>query len=160
MIKVIIVILFVFNILACNPVQQTSQENNKQQQYPFICLASQSRCEVNTDVGTFNIQFSGQVAMGKVKTELPFQIQLKFNAKAKNSQLTKVSSYLEGKTMFMGKVPVFFQKTEKSSDLMVAESLLANCSEKVMAWRLWFTVEVEQAATQQSFFIDFDSERL
>jgi hypothetical protein len=162
MIKVFVVIFFIFNILACNPIQQASQKKSNHPQSSFICLASQSSCDVNTDIGTFTIEFSGQAEMGKVKTELPFKIRLKFDGMNKNSQLTSVNSYLEGKSMFMGKIPVFFQLPEKKSDYITAETLLASCSEDVMTWRLWFAVEIEQAdkTTQQDFFIDFDSKRL
>ena len=162
MIKVIVVILLIFNVLACNPIQQASQKKNLPPQSPFNCLSSQSPCEVETDVGTFAVQFSGQLDMGKIKTELPFEVKIKFDAKTNTSQMKSVSSYLEGKTMFMGKIPVFFQSSEKNSDSMSAESLLASCSEEVMTWRLWFTVEIAQVdkTIQQDFFIDFDSQRL
>ncbi|PCI53006.1 MAG: hypothetical protein COB45_11350 [Gammaproteobacteria bacterium] len=162
MIKVVVVILCIFNILACNPIQQASQKKSTHSQVPFTCLASQSRCDVNTELGTFTIKFSGQVDMGKVKTELPFQIQLTFDAISQHFQLKSVSSYLEGKSMFMGKIPVFFQRAEKISDSLIAQTLLVNCSEEIMTWRLWFTVELEndEQVTQQDFFIDFDSQRL
>jgi len=170
MIKVVVVILFIFNLLACNPIQQASQNKSTHTQLPFTCLASQSRCDVNTDLGSFIIEFSGQVDMGKIKTELPFQIQLTFNALTKNSQLKNVSSYLEGKSMFMGKIPVFFQRAEKNSNSHRAQTLLVSCSEEIMTWRLWFSVEVENndkandkandKVIQQDFFIDFDSQRL
>lgn len=162
MIKAVVVILFIFNLFACNPIQQASQKKSTHPQVPFTCLTSQSSCEVSTDLGTFTIEFSGQVDTGKVKTELPFQIQLTFVGMAENFQLKNVSSYLEGKSMFMGKIPVFFQMTENSSDTTIAQTLLASCSDEVMTWRLWFTVEVEQAdkITKQDFFIDFDSKRL
>ncbi len=159
--KVVVVILLILNIFACNPIQQASQKTNMPQ-IPFSCLASQSNCEVITDLGVFSVQFSGQADMGKIKTELPFQIQLTFDTRDKNVQLKNVSSYLEGKTMFMGKIPVFFQISNKGSNSIIAQTLLASCSDEVMAWRLWFTVEIEQAdmRTKQDFFIDFDSKRL
>jgi len=160
MIKIIIVILLVFNIIACDPIQQASRKGNIQQLTSFTCLTSQSNCVVQTKFGRFNIQFSGEVPQERIKTELPFQIQVKFDATRETYQLKSISSYLEGKTMFMGKIPVFFQ-TNKSNTI-VAESLLASCSEEVMTWRLWFQVEViaEGEIQQQDFFIDFDSERL
>lgn len=162
MIKIVVIILFIFTLLACHPIQQASQKKNTQLKSPFMCLASQSRCEVITDFGAFTIQFSGQIDAGKIKTELPFEIQLILNAKVKDSTLKSVSSYLEGKTMFMGKIPVFFQMSEQRKNSIIAESLLASCSEEVMVWRLWFTVEIEQAdqIIKENFFIDFDSKRL
>jgi hypothetical protein len=162
MIKIAIIILFIFTILACNPIQQASQNKEAQPKSPFLCLASQSRCEVSTDSGVFIIEFSGQINGGKIKTELPFEIKLTLKTKMKDSTLKNVSSYLEGKTMFMGKIPVFFQMGEQRKNSIIAESLLVSCSEEVMVWRLWFTVDIEQAdqIIKQDFFIDFDSKRL
>jgi len=160
MIKIFITTLFIFNLLACNPIQQASQKKNTPTQSSFTCLASQSRCEIPTDHGIFTIMFSGELAQGKVKTELPLSIQLIFDGKEAGAQLKNVSSYLEGKTMFMGKIPIFFQLNKNK--INIAETLLASCSEEVMTWRLWFTADIIQAskATQQTFFIDFDSQRL
>jgi hypothetical protein len=160
--KNFVVILLIFNLFACNPAQQVSQNKTAPSQIPFACLASQSRCDVNTDLGTFTVQFSGQIEQGKVKTELPFQIKLLFDAKVESAKLINVSSYLEGKSMFMGKIPVFFQGIEKNNNVTIAETLLVNCSEEIMTWRLWFSIEIEQMgkAVQQDFFIDFDSKRL
>ena len=64
--------------------------------------------------------------------------------------------------MFMGKIPIFFEMDKDLANSMIAESLLANCSEDVMTWRLWFQVEItaDGKIQQQNFFIDFDSERL
>jgi len=160
MIKIITVILFIFNILACDPIQQASSRGDIQLHSSFTCLTSQNKCDVNSKFGRFNIQFSGEAIQERIKTELPFQIQLKFDAADETHQLKNISSYLEGKTMFMGKIPVFFQNNK--TNVMVAESLLASCSEEVMTWRLWFQVEIvaDGEIQQQDFFIDFDSERL
>ncbi len=160
MIKIFSVILLIFNILACNPIQQASNRGDIQLQPSFSCLTSQNNCVVNSKFGRFSIQFSGETPHKRIKTELPFQIQLEFEASDKTFQLKSISSYLEGKTMFMGKIPVLFHNNETNS--MVAESLLASCSEEVMTWRLWFQIEIiaDGEIQQQDFFIDFDSERL
>lgn len=161
MIKAIIAILFIFNLLACNPIQQAPQKKSTSTQSPFSCLGSQSRCEVITDLGTFVIQFSGEVEQGRIKTELPLYIQVTFNGKDNHVKLKSVNSHLEGKDMFMGKIPVFFEIDELINNV-TAETLLASCSEEVMTWRLWFAVEIEETGmvNQQNFFIDFDSVRL
>lgn len=160
MIKIIVVILLIFNSLACEPIQQASSRGDIQLHYSFTCLTSQSNCDVKSKFGHFTIQFSGKAGQERIKTELPFQIQLKFDPAAEIYQLKNIASYLEGKTMFMGKIPVLFQKNKTNA--MVAESLLASCSEEVMMWRLWFQVEiiVDGEIQQQGFFIDFESQRL
>lgn len=162
MIKVIIVIFFIFNIFACNPIQQVSKKGGIQKRLFFTCLTSQSKCEVSSKFGRFTIQFSGQASQDRIKTELPFQIQFMLDAANEAYQLKSISSYLEGKTMFMGKIPVFFQQDKSTTNSMIAESLLASCSEDVMTWRLWFQVEitVDGEVQQEDFFIYFDSERL
>jgi len=162
MIKNVVVILFLFNLVACNPAQKASQNKSASKVAPFSCLSSQNQCDVTTDLGVFTVEFSGQTEQGKVKTELPFHIQLTFNASMKDSQIKSVNSYLEGKSMFMGKIPVFFEQGEKNSNVMRAETLLVNCSEEIMTWRQWFAVEVDQGGevVTQDFFIDFDSKRL
>jgi hypothetical protein len=71
--------------------------------------------------------------------------------------ITKATAYLEGRDMFMGKVPVFFEPTGDGK-IYLAESLLANCSEEQMVWRLWITVELIDK--NQTFFVDFTSQRL
>ncbi len=162
MIKVILIILLTFNILACEPVQLASKEIAAGQKNVFTCLSSQNQCDINSEFGLFNIQFSGQVSQGQIKTELPFQIQMQFDAIDKSYKLKKVMSYLEGKDMFMGKIPVFFKSDHQRPNVMVAQSLLASCSEEQMTWRLWLEVEVTDGdeISSQRFFIEFDSQRL
>ena len=160
--KIFVVILIILNLIACNPAQKASQNKNTSSKIPFSCLSSQNQCDINTELGTFTIEFSGQIEEGKVKTELPFHIQLTFNAATENTQIKTVNSYLEGKSMFMGKIPVFFEQTENNSNVMRAETLLVNCSEEIMTWRQWFAIEVEQEGkiVTQDLFIDFHSKRL
>jgi hypothetical protein len=161
MTKIIIITLFFFNLIACEPIIATSSKENTQQQATFVCLTSQSQCEVNSNYGSFYLHFS-QIAQeqGKIKTELPFQLKLTFDGLKETYQIQSISSYLEGKTMFMGKIPVFFHETDTNT--MIAESLLANCSEDVMTWQLWVQVEilVGDEVKQQDFFVYFDSKRL
>ncbi|MBL4940867.1 MAG: hypothetical protein JKY81_04300 [Colwellia sp.] len=164
MIKIMIVVFFMLNVIACQPVQQeqVTEKKQPQQQYAFSCLTSQSQCDVATEFGHVNIEFSGQIAQGKIKTELPFHIQLHFDALNDSYKLQRVNSHLEGAEMFMGKIPVFFDVIEKGGTSYLAESLLANCMEDEMIWRLWFQLEfsVDNEIKQQDFFIDFVSLRL
>jgi hypothetical protein len=161
MIKIIFALMFFLNIAACEPISVVSNKKTNQQLSPFVCLSSQSQCDIQTDYGNFNLRFSQDMQEeGKIKTELPFQLKLSFEPLNESSQIKNISSYLEGKTMFMGKIPIFFQ--EQSTNIMVAESLLANCSEDVMTWQLWIQIEVlvDEKIQQQDFFLYFDSQRL
>jgi len=162
MIKIVIVILLTFNLFACEPVQRASKKGITAQPIEFSCLSSQSQCNIDFEFGRLRVQFSGEVEQGKIKTELPFYIQLAFKGNDTKARLSKVASYLEGKSMFMGKIPVFFKKNEKETNIYFAEALLASCSEDVMTWQLWFQLDVmvDNEIKQQSVFVDFDSKRL
>lgn len=157
---------------ACKPVSEQNPASNVSV-LVSQCIESQSLCEVNTELGSFSIKFSQHQLSDKVKTELPFFIELA--ERKKTSELviehsskpstkksttkssTKVSAYLEGKDMFMGKVPVFFEQGTNEGTY-VAQSLLASCSEDRMVWRLWITVDMSEKT--QTFFVDFTSQRL
>ncbi|WP_232771217.1 hypothetical protein [Colwellia sp. 75C3] len=134
------------------------------------CIESQSRCEVSTELGIFSIKFSQNQLSDKVKTELPFVIELsqlaqittpnksnQTTTKSTKQSITNVSAYLEGKDMFMGKVPLFFEQGANEGTY-IAQSLLASCSEDQMVWRLWVTIE--RGEKTKTFFVDFTSQRL
>jgi len=143
-------------ISACKPINE--QEKQTIPNEPAQCIKSQSECEIRTQNANFTVKFSQHKLSDTIKTELPFSIELHqsshFTQPAKQA-IIKVSAYLEGKDMFMGKVPVFFNK---ESDIYLAESLLASCSEERMVWRLWITVDMID--NSQTFFVDFTSQRL
>jgi hypothetical protein len=133
---------------------------------PFQCLKTQTRCEVITEFGAFLIKFN----VDKVLTEYPFTIQVSRVKKegttenSNNETQLNVLGYMEGKTMFMGKIPLFFKISEdyKEGNSFIAETMLGSCSEDVMTWRLWITLvnqEKTEKNQQMTFFIDFDSMR-
>jgi len=156
-IKPISLIATLLVISACKPVSE--QGSATVQQMPSAqCIESQSQCEIDTELADFSIKFSQAKLAANVKTELPFFIELSQQvSKVTKPKITQVSAYLEGRDMFMGKVPVFFEKAEGSHKFL-AQSLLANCTEEQMVWRLWLTVKVGEQ--EQTSFIDFTSERL
>lgn len=158
MFKVIVVLVCLFNVLACNPVEKKSPKSEKE--IPFLCLSSQSSCDIDTELGKFSVNFSGKTEQGKLKTELPFQIQVQL-VTSDNKKLVSIDSYLEGKSMFMGKIPVFFNDS-LTVNTKQAESLLASCSDEIMTWRLWLDIKVSSGneVKAQKVFIDFDSIRL
>lgn len=131
---------------------------------PFQCIPSQTACEVETSQGTFLVMFN----TNKLVTELPFKIQVALKSTAldaeqeSSSPSLSLAGYMEGKTMFMGKVPLFFTQDEQNKNNFITETMLGSCTEEHMEWRLWLTVGNKQAGkvTEQStFFIDFTSTR-
>jgi hypothetical protein len=85
------------------------------------CVDSQSKCVVNNDIGQFKVLFN----VDKVHGDIPFELSIVYTSPVDN---LKFSAYLEGKDMFMGKIPVFFAKTQNENK-QTAEGLLDNCSE-------------------------------
>ncbi len=177
MLKVFIILLAGIQLSACG--QASKVESNtvdRADKLSFFCLTTQSQCLINTKLGDFEVKFSqvqSKVLPGKkaakafkdtlqqIQTELPFSVNVVLiNPNNINTKISTVSAYLEGKNMFMGKVPVFFEKEEQGNKF-IATSLLASCSEDVMVWNLWLTVKLtDQQKSEQRFFIDFESVRL
>lgn len=154
--KLRLLFILVIFISACKPAQK---QDLIHEEIAAHCIASQSECLFNTELGNFRIKFAQHQLADKIKTELPFTIELEVIPLNSEFQpkFTKISSYLEGKDMFMGKVPIFF-KANEDKHVYKAESLLANCTEEQMVWRLWLTLETDNKA--QNLFVDFTSVRL
>lgn len=164
--SLILSITFLF-LSACKPIEAPGIKNDLAD-IEARCIASQSQCEIGHVPSTFSVKFAQHQLTDKVKTELPVYIELTqlltSNALAEktteqgghSAQVTKLSAYLEGRDMFMGKVPVFFE--QQDNEKYVAETLLANCTEEEMVWRLWVMFELDGQA--KKYFVDFTSQRL
>ena len=144
-----------------------SQDRNEPELIiPFQCIDDQSTCKVLTKFGTILVKFN----VKKILTELPFSIRLEFKKdhllsdNTRPQYLNSVNGYMEGKTMFMGKIPLFFnnQLEGNEDNPFIAETMLGSCSEDRMTWRIWITLEmidVNNNKDQTTFFIDVDSTR-
>jgi hypothetical protein len=150
----IILILLSLCLIACDP--------NTHVNIPKIvphCLEQQSQCVINTKYGDVSVLFDVE----KVLTEHAFSIRLEGDFL---SEEFIVESYLEGKDMFMGKIPLFFELDAKNT--FISEALLGSCSEKKMTWRLWLTIKKNNKGANQentminsaTFYIDFPSNRV
>ena len=184
--KQLSIILFVVLISACNPVskQKTEQINPPLDPIAYQCIASQSQCDVTTDNAQYSIRFSQENLIDKIKGETPFSIYISALALSKTQHeesltqlddgsmsnvdkaITKITGHLEGRDMFMGKVPVFFSTSAQKlaiepsvgalpRDNYLAEVVLANCMAEQMVWRFW--LNVERGSTTDTFYIDFTS---
>ncbi|MBU2870836.1 hypothetical protein KO502_09000 [Colwellia sp. E2M01] len=165
-----------FACSACNPVGEQKTNTHVSELLPQ-CISSQSQCDIVTEIGSFNVKFAqvrpNNEVVNDIKTESPFVIELSFLATPLIENIDKeeslpvqvdkpnvtIKAHLEGRDMFMGKIPIFFEQNSKSDvgERYSAESLLGSCSEEEMIWRLWLTVERE--GMSQTFFVDFTSQR-
>jgi hypothetical protein len=148
-----------------------SQDKNQPDTFiPFQCINDQSRCEISTKFGEVLVKFNVE----KVITESTFSLLVEFkesklstkefNHKDGENNNLKVLGYMEGKTMFMGKIPLFFinQLGDKKHNHFIAETMLGSCSEDKMTWRIWITLEMNgtnNKKDQTTFVIDFVSTR-
>lgn len=159
--KTTVIFLLSCLIYGCSP-----DKVHKEPNIPFQCVTSQTTCEVTTTLGIVVVNFN----VNKVLTELPFKIRVAFKKdfaeknKIASENKLKVSGYMEGKTMFMGKIPLFFIQNEQNikKEQFIAETMLGSCSEDSMTWRAWITLEQQEKGgdkKQTTFFIDFDSSR-
>jgi len=117
------------------------------------CLISQSDCVINNVFGKISVLFDVE----KVVTEHAFNIIIKSE---KDIVDLKVTGYLEGKEMFMGKIPLFFQKNDSGN--YITETYLGSCSEEKMVWRMWLTFTDSSGNNnnrKETVFIDFTSSR-
>jgi len=148
------ILMFSFSLAlltGCQPAQKNIPLKVEPQ-----CIEQQSNCVVNTPKGDFTVLFN----VDRVVTETPFEIQVQYQG---SGEVAKISGYLEGRDMFMGKIPLFF--VGENSNQYLAEVMLGSCAQPSMIWRLWLKVEFagqdetgENAEqSQQEFFIDFPS---
>ena len=132
-IKLLVVFLSVLNLLiACGP-QALSIEEQRQ---GASCQPNQL-CEYDNQV---KIWLSEQ----QITPETPFEIHLSLP-----STLLVHSAKLEGITMYMGYIPVFF---EPRNDILVAQGMVGICSERNMTWKLTLEVKNPQGQLKHVFY--------
>ncbi|QDP01209.1 hypothetical protein [Thalassotalea sp. PS06] len=83
----------------------------------------------------------------KIRPEEAFQFSLQF-PEAQNAEIK--SAFIEGRDMYMGKIPVFFTS---EGDKYRSDVLLGACTEAQMVWRMTVNVVVDNQ--QQRLLYDF-----
>jgi hypothetical protein len=166
----LLVVLFMA-LVGCIP--QTDESNDSVKPH---CIRSQSSCEINTSIGNLKVMFN----VDKVPTETPFKVSI--SGLNLDNNIT-ISGYLEGRDMFMGKIPLFFSRDSKGELLnqniptddtrseYITETMLGSCSEQKMMWRMWIIIkrdinnksieysELNKPSKHEKYFIDFESNR-
>lgn len=103
--------------------------------------------------------------------ETPFEIHVLYQGK---HRVEKLSGFIEGVDMFMGKIPLFFKastnkQSKESKNLteqfekqsFASPAMFGSCSLDTMRWRVMFEAEfkVNNVKQMQTFFIEFTSKR-
>lgn len=185
MLKRIFITFCFFTLCACQPVSLSKQKDTA---IDYQCISSQSQCIVDSELLQVKVEFAQQnnysnnvkvadSAVDNILAEMPFKVLLTLSGE-NLAKVAHVSAYLEGRDMFMGQVPLSFTLTEfksvgseknhivqenmKNIQQYQAESLLANCTEETMVWRLWLIVEYKSEVNdqqKQKMFVDFTGQR-
>ena len=122
-----------------------SEKQNYQAVEP-LCLPSQSQCFFETKVGKVQVLFDQH----KLVAESPFNLIVEVEG---NPNVT-VTGFMEGQSMYMGKIPLFFEK--KEGGRIVANSIFGSCGEPNMVWRVNLNI-VDQSQESQAFTFTVNS---
>ena len=143
---------FLSLLAACQP-KQVEQANYQAPQ----CLEGQSECQVVLPIGSAAVSFN----LARITAETPFDIVVEIDSAA---DITKVSGYLEGVNMYMGKIPLFSDEIVKSDDEnsvnVVFNTQLGSCAAPQMRWQAWLIIEYlddANKAQETRFSIEFPS---
>ncbi|XQW83628.1 hypothetical protein ACOYR1_10740 [Thalassotalea piscium] len=145
----VIMCTFLVGIVSCSKDKKATVERIEPQ-----CLASQSACQITTSFGKLSVLFDQ-------KAIIPEQEFTLFVGNKSLEQGFNITGFIEGKSMYMGKIPLFFS-SEKVNGFKTAQTMLGSCTDKKMIWSLQLTlVPTSETANNQpeSFSIEFTSIR-
>lgn len=109
------------------------------------CIKAQKTCSFINEAGEYSLAFD----VAHVVSETPFHYYLSYTG---DHKLISAQGYVEGKNMYMGKIPVFFESLSASTsedNIFKGEGLLGSCSEDIMHWDLHVLVKLQDIKTQQ-----------
>ncbi|MGJ8693460.1 MAG: hypothetical protein ACSHW0_13375 [Thalassotalea sp.] len=114
------------------------------------CTDYQSVCQLTIGEYNFKVNFN----QNQLQAEVPFKFYLTSSDNLPPD--FKLSGYIEGVNMYMGKIPLF---VEISANEIVAESMFGSCSEAEMVWRIYLNVSysVNQKMQEHQRFFDVTS---
>jgi hypothetical protein len=127
--KLSLLLVSVISLTACKP-QETSIEEP----------ATAASCIPNM-LCVYGPQVKVWLSEHTITPETPFNINLSLPAGSK-----VVSAKLEGVTMYMGYIPIFF---ESSNATIQANTMVGVCSEKNMKWKLVIDIQDEAGDENQ-----------
>lgn len=126
-----------------------SKDNSTKVEYQaFSCTEFQSICEKKLAEGKLEILFN----VAKIAPES--EVTLKLNPTFDKS-IEKVIGFIEGKSMYMGKIPLLFSAPSSQEEVQ-ATFMLGSCSDPKMIWQTRIEVHFVDG-TKTSFFFDFTS---
>lgn len=147
----IFIILLVLIILVMWKTMTLNQKSKEK--LPLVVSPSLVECDYSTpcELITENGIFWLSVKKPPIKAEewINFSVQ----SDQKNWLITDAK--IVGKSMFMGRIPVFFKGNEANE--FIAKTLVGACTSDKMVWTLQIQVEIEEQPLSLSF--DFEVQR-
>ncbi len=142
---------------ACNGENAQASKENNDPARKMQCIEQQSQCFFDVAEGRVDVLFD----VDKIIAEQAFNISVNYTgAKTINT----VSGYMEGVDMFMGKIPLFLEKSinadstgnvkavstgtvvdnaesmsQNNIQAFQGEVLVGSCSAEKMTWKIWLT---------------------
>lgn len=119
-----------------------------------ICIDSQSNCSNTLPHGEISLLFDRD----KVINESEFTIHLQYTGEKK---LKNIKAYIEGKDMFMGKIPLLFYPDDNNPQVFIANGQLGSCTNNEMVWTLVVVLKYkslnEDTVIEEVTYFDFTS---
>lgn len=109
------------------------------------CMEFQEKCEIKFGENALLVQFDVE----ELKPEQAFNIYLKNSL---SNEDIEYSGYMEGVNMYMGKIPLFFDRLD--TNISKAEVMLGSCSTSKMIWRIWLIIKNKTTNTTVKKSID------
>lgn len=167
-IRVLAVIAGILFLTSCEPNSAVSRANVNQSAKSFACIAEQSPCVIELDDSRVEVLFDSE----RLIAEQAFNMRVNYQGQA---QILQVTGFLEGMSMYMGKIPLFLEprlispKDENEVNMHIStvsgenistenaqtlqsfqgEVLLGSCTEEVMTWRMWLIINTADNTEQR-----------
>lgn len=110
------------------------------------CLSGQTQCYFDSEFGQFSILFNVERALA----ERPFNVIVQLDT----PQNINISGHIEGRDMYMGKIPLIFDSKKEMS--YKAKVQFGSCGREKMIWRMWFILKNDNGDMKR-FYTDFPS---
>lgn len=144
-----LIIAVCFLVTGCGEKSYSTLDDGKS-----YCLNAMASCQQTKETHSLEILASVE----HVIPENPFTVLLSFSD---IDQVQNVTGYLEGVSMYMGKIPLLFE-ADKNNEMYFSNAFVGSCSDPTMHWRIVIDVQYVDEAGQVSkiqFVDNFYSQR-
>lgn len=136
-------VLLVFLAISAFIIYQSFISDDLDDNYSsIICEFEHGPCTFENQFGQFLLKANPEV----IRTESEIIFQLSHYAL---ESVTIESAYLEGRDMYMGRIPLFF---EKRNGRLLASTMLGACIEDEMVWQMIVNAKLEDVSFTMTYY--------